>query len=427
MWSWLVVVAIFVIVVLPATVRQRLVEQRSFWLLTIGAAIVGATGWLAYPEGLSALSTSLTVWLSGWTAGSDPYPLSWLWIRLVTDVPLLLLFGLVGLSLTWRNSDAENGSRRRFFTVWLLWGIALGMVPGRSPMILVMVGLPLLFFTAHTLTQLLQDAQLGVAWRENGLLVLVLAILTLSSAFMLASFSQNATFDGTLASTLLFVVVLMVVLTVVHAIWIDGRQARLVFGSGLGLLLLLWTVSSTWALNHHFDLRYPDGFFTSYTNPDVEALADAVAMLSAQREGDATEVALQVQMNGTPDPVLGWYLRNMRNLTWVLAPGMVNGQSPMVVITQPNAASVEGLQAAYMGSSYALHDYWLPNMLIASGPVGEPNPEVGLLERMQQRLSSIWSTRVHTLLRWMIYHKIKTLPSTDHVVLWVATPEEMGQ
>ncbi len=427
MWSWLVVIAIFIVVVLPAYIWQQLIAERSFWLLAIGAAIVGATGWLAYPEGLAALSTSLTVWLGGWTVGTDPYPLSWLWIRLVTDVPLILLFGVVGLSLTWRTGAAENGSQRRFFTAWLIWGIVLGLVPGRSPMILEMVGLPLLLFTTQTLTRLLQDAQLGVAWRENGLLVLVLAVLTLSSAFMLASFSQNATFDGTLASTLLFIVVLMIVLTVAYALWIDGRQARLVLGSGLGLLLLLWTVSSTWALNHHFDLRYPDGFFSGYTNPDVKELATAVAMLSAQREGDATEMALQVQMDGTPNPVLGWYLRDMRNLTWVLAPGMVNGQSPMVVITQPDAAGVDGLRAAYLGSNYALHDQWLPNLLIGNGPVDEPNPDAGALEKIEQRLNSIWAIRVHTLLRWMIYHKIETLPPTDQVVLWVATPEETGQ
>ncbi len=426
MWSWLVVLALFIGIVLPTTVRQQIVAQRSFWLLTIGAAIVGATGWLAYPEGLSALSTSLTVWLSGWSAGTDPYPLHWLWIRLVTDVPLLLLFGLVGLSLAWRTSEDGN-MRTRFFTAWLLWGLVLVLTPGRSPMVLAMVGLPLLFFTAHTLTQLLQDAQLGVAWQENGILVLVLAILTVSSAFMLASFSQNATFDGTLASTLLFVLVLMVVLTVVYALWIDSRQARLVLGSWIGLLLLLWTVSSTWALNHHFDLRYPDGFFSGYTNPDVQALADAVAMLSAQREGDATEIALQVQMNGTPDPVLGWYLREMRNLTWVLAPGMVNGQNPMVVISQPEAAGIDGLRAAYMGSSYALRDHWLPTMLIGTGPAAATNPEAGWLESVQGRLNNIWSVHVHSLLRWMIYHKIGTMPPTDHVVLWVATPEEAGQ
>jgi hypothetical protein len=426
MWNWLVVLALFTVIVLPAAVWQPLVAQRALWLLLIGVAVGGATGWLANPAGIGALSTSLTVWLSGWFAGPEPYPLQWLWIRVVTDIPLITFFGLIGIGVAWRSRSGDRGPQTRFLAAWLLWGLILVLVPGRSPLVLAMVGLPLLFFAAQRLTSLIQEAQFGVAWRENGLLALVLAILFVVFAFLLASFSQSPTLNNSLARTLILILVFIILLVLAYALWINGRQARLVIGSGMGLLLLLWTINSTWALNQHFDLYYPDGFFAGYTNPDVRALADAVAMLSAQRHGDATELALQVEMAGVPDPVLGWYLRNMRNLTWVLAPGLVNGQSPTVVITPADSTGVDGLRSNYLGSSYALHDRWLPTLLIGAETVAPP-PDAGFFERMQQRLNGFWSARVHNLLRWMIYHRTQTLPPTEQVVLWVATPGEAGQ
>lgn len=428
MWNWLVVLTLFILFVLPVSLWNALVRRPSFWALTIGAAIVGATGWLARPEGLSALSTSLSVWFTQWRGDEASYPLTWVLIRLVTDAPLLLLFGLVGLWSGWRGVLAVDGSHRtRFLTAWLLWGILLLLVPGRDPLILGMVGLPLLLLAATGLVVLLQDIGLGLAWRESGLLAVILAILFLSFAFWLASFTNNANFDTVLARTLALLVVLMLLLIVAYALWLDGRQARVVMGSGVGLVLLLWMLGSSWALNVHFDLPYPDGFFASYTNPDARTLASAVETLSAQRHGDAGEMAFQVEMAGAPDPVLGWYLRDMRNLTWVLAPGAVNGQNPPVVITLPGSTGVSGLSASYLGSSYALRDYWLPTQLIGTEASPAPAPATGFIARIQQQLNLVWSARIHNLLRWMIYHKVATLPPNETVVLWVATAEGSGQ
>jgi hypothetical protein len=84
------------------------------------------------------------------------------------------------------------------------------------------------------------------------------------------------------------------------------------------------------------------------------------------------------------------------------------------------------LRSNYLGSSYALHDRWLPTLLIGAETVAPP-PDAGFFERMQQRLNGFWSARVHNLLRWMIYHRTQTLPPTEQVVLWVATPGEASQ
>lgn len=432
MWSWLGVLVLFGLFVLPTAARQLLLTNPIHWVLTVGVAIIGATGWLARPEGLGALSTSLTVWLSQWSDGNaEAYSLGWLLIRMITDQPLLILFGLIGLGQGWlaansTGNDATQRGRTTVLTLWLLWGLLLVLVPGRGPLALAMVGLPLLFFAAHALATLVVDMQSGVQWQVNGLLLLVLGVLFISFAFFLATFANARTFDVSLARTLLLIGVLSLLLVVAYALWIDGRQARIVIGSGVAVILLCWTISSAWALNHFSDLRHPDGFFQSYTNPDVRELADAVEMLSAQRFGDATELPLQVEMVGTPDPVLGWYLRDMRNLEWVLAPGSSNGQNPPVIITLPGSTGIDGLSTGYLGSEYALHDQWLPTQLTAGEVAFTPDPAADFLTNLESRFNARWTAQTRKLLRWMIYHKVETLPPTNPVTLWVATAPEVN-
>ncbi|MCB0122183.1 MAG: glycosyltransferase family 39 protein [Caldilineaceae bacterium] len=427
MWNWLVVLGLFVLVVLPMAVGRKIISQPTLWLLAAGAAILGATGWLAHPEGVGAISTSLTVWLQSWTAGAEPYSLAWFWIRLITDEALIVFFGIIGFGALRDHAAPRLRQAHRFFAFWLLWGILLVLLPGRAPVMLAMVGLPLLFFAAAGLARLGENARRGIAWRENGILALVLAILFLSGAFWLASFSNTVTFDDSLARTLLLILILMVLLIVAYALWIDARQASFVALATIGTVLCLWTLSSMWALNHHFEPRHPDGFFQSFTDPDVRTLADAVTMLSAQRHGDPGELPLQVQMAGTPDPVLGWYLREMRNLTWVLAPGASDEATPDVVITLSSEVGAEGLNTSYLGSSYTLREHWLPTLLIGTEVTVPANSDDGIVNRMGARVDALWSARVRNLWRWMIYHKVTTLPPSNQVVLWVASSSETEQ
>jgi len=427
MWNWLVVLGLFAIFVMPISVGRAVTNRPTLWLLSGGAAIVGATGWLAHPEGLGSLSTSLSIWVQSWTAGNDPYPLGWLWIRFVTDIPLLILFGIIGVTVMRSSMERTIKQAHHFFACWLLWGIVLVLLPGRTPLALAMVGLPLLFFAAEGLAQLWRSAQFGVAWRENGFLVMVLAILFLSAIFWFAGFSNNSTFDDSIAGTLALIFILMILLIFAYALWIDARQAWLVAASGIGTVLLLWTLSSMWALNHHFEPKSPDGFFQSHTDSDIRNLVDAVTMLSAQRHGDAGELALQVQMAGTPDPVLGWYLRPMRNLMWVLAPEVNranSGDNPPVVITLSGESDTAGLNTTYLGSSYTVRESWLPTMLIGAEAAVVSNPDANVLSRWNERLNAIWSARIRNLWRWIVYHESTSTPQSDGVVLWVASPNE---
>lgn len=431
-WSLLVVLALFYwLCASPAT--QAWFRQSGWWVLVAGAAIVGATGWLARPEGLGAISTSLTVWLQQIT-GSDVapvYPLGWLGWRLLLEQPLLLVFGLLGLAIYRGQAptseaptdEATLGQQQgwlRFLTLWLVWGVLLVLAPGRTPLAIGLLALPLIFWAAYGLTLLVEQAQGAVAWRENILLIAVLSILLISFTFWLAALGNSTSFDATLARTLLVILMLIFLILLAYTLWLDGRQTRLAAGALLALILFMCTISSNWQLNQRFDLAYPDGFFASYTNPDVRQLVANVQMLSAHRRGDAGELALQVEMVGTPDPVLGWYLRDMRNLSWVLAPGMVDGQSPPVILTLSQDSAVNQLAASYMGSRYALRDHWLPATLATNAiPENSAAAELGFTARMQERLNTLWSARGRGQLRWALYREAPAIPPSDEVILWV--------
>lgn len=157
-WSLLVVLALFYW--LCTAESQTWLRQSGWWTLVAGAAIVGATGWLARPEGLGAISTSLTVW-SQQITGSDTvvaYSLGWLGWRLLIEQPLLLFFGLVGLAVyqgQHRVADeapTQPSGWLRFLTLWLLWGVLLALAPGRTPLSIGLLALPLIFWAAYGLT-----------------------------------------------------------------------------------------------------------------------------------------------------------------------------------------------------------------------------------------------------------------------------------
>ena len=134
-------------------------------------------------------------------------------------------------------------------------------------------------------------------------------------------------------------------------------------------------------------------------------------------------LAVASDITEMPDPVLGWYLRDMRNLAWVLAPGAVAGINPPVVITTEE--TMDALAANYLGSQYALTDHWLPETLGATdAQQASSAAELGFWAGLRERLNTRWSTQWRDKLRWLIYRKVPSAPSTEDVVLWVMAVEE---
>ncbi len=431
-WSFLVVLALLIAAYDPQAAHLRTLGlgQRADLVMLLVAALLGATAWLAQPAGLGLISTSLTVWLSTWWGGDGSvYPLSWLGLRLWADqLPLLILGGL-GLLRLWM-TPAESpliahtttlrvGPWRFFLTTWLLWGILLNLLPGRDPLNLPMISLPLLFAAADLAAAFLQRASHGVIWREGWLLIALMTVLLVSAIFWGAALFSQIQFEWNIVRGLLLFLLLLGLTVVLYALWAGWQITRLLIGAYGILLLLLVTLSSNWHLNHRVSLSEPDGIFAEFTVTDVRNLVTNVHLLSAQRTGDANQMPVLVQRSGPPDPVLGWYLRNLRNLRWVLAPEVqsaVTASAPLVIT--PGLGADDQQLVDYMGSRYLVHGHWLPGALLGTGQMAAPGG-LGLTGQLEYG----WSAWLRNLLRWITYREVPMTPPTEAVILWVKPAE----
>lgn len=398
-------------------------EQVSIapFLLLIATAVLGATSWLTEPAGFGYVSSSLSLWVSQLFGGEGTdYPLSWVLLRIIVDHPFLLIFGLAGLFLFWAdpgNLEHEAGRWRHFLMLWTLWGLLLVVVPGRGPFSFLMLGIPLLFLTAYVvdfILQQLKNEQLG--WDSAAFVLTVTILLVAGRFFWLALVSRNQ-FDRSIGLATLVIVLVLCISALLFGLWASWRLSLSLIGLFSALILLLVTSSSMWQLSHSFDLKTPDGLFVDVSAPDVRQLATNIATISAQRAGDPGEMPIQIQSGAGPDPVLGWYLRSMRRLTWVPAPAP-DERDENLLVTMPDLFVESEEPEGYFGSDYRVRLRWLTSNLPRYEAIAAQTGE-GNARSVSDSLSLRWSQQWQPLLRWMLYRKIDTMPEEQSVTLWI--------
>ena len=218
---------------------------------------------------------------------------------------------------------AKSGARRLalFLALWLVWGVVLVLLPGRSPFVLPMVGLPLAI-AAGTMVAYLIALPTG---RRDGVEVAVLlgvaAVLVIAGSVWLAMVVESTTYDTRLVLTAAMLVGLIVLIWVVFGFWAGWQAAGKLAGLFFAGLLLLVSVRSGWMLGHLGGQMSPNGFFPVTTLPEARLLPLDVQRISSMRNNDPYEAPVQVATAGRlPDPLVGWLLRDMRRLAWVAAP-----------------------------------------------------------------------------------------------------------
>jgi hypothetical protein len=434
-WSFMPVLLLFVIMfTLPALGADGMAQARgrtgTLIALFAGAALLGSTAWLARPQGIGYLSRSLDVWLAQFEPGD--YGPVWAGLRLLADQPFLLVFGFIGLFLLWRGRrrllQPPGRSWPLFVTLWLLWGGIWLLLPGRTPQGLLVLGMALLLAAAHAGAALIENAPEHVDWREAGILLALLTVLLISGRIWLNTLAASPGFDINLA--LISVLILLAAVLLVSALvaWGDWARVRWLVGVFLAVWLLTATLGSAWRLVQGWNPAHPAGLLAEAAHPAVRLLTDDVETLSAHRSGDPYALPVQVQMAAEPDPLLGWQLRRMGRLAWVLSPQVMTDASPMpLVITLP--AGVAGdlplqpeppaLPAGYIGSDYVVRYSWSPKERYA-GPVAiEPLAEdAGLRARAEQKLDVAWRGWGRPVLRWLLYREAGASPPSEGVVLW---------
>ena len=297
--------------------------------------------------------------------------------------PLLLLAGLAAFAT---RPATRHGLAVRLWTAVALLLVLLAGSPGFG-LVLALPGLALL--AARTL---------GTAWERFVGLSSRQRAEVLSVGFILVGYAVMALSGiarrGDAVFLLLLLTAVGIAVALLALLWMrDGRPAALAGAASVMLLLLtFWSVASCLqgaglrrSLPH--ELTRP-----AVAEPGALDLAEDVAALSRSRSGFATDLALVVERDA--GATVAWYLRDMRELTWVsrlagelTAPALVGA-----------GADLELSLGEYVGQDYAVSSSWSPQF----GGAGE-------------------------LLRWLLYREIPVKTVDTHwVSLWVLAPADLA-
>jgi hypothetical protein len=447
-WSWLPVLLGFGWLYQKPLRRAGVFAGQTLLWAGLSAAL-GASLGLARLDGVAWIGTSLTVWL-GQLTDTGGYGVGWPWIRLLVDQPLVMLLGTLGLlGIALRRHQGPMPKPEAWTVLlwgWLAWGGVLCLLPGRGPMALPMLGLPLLIGAAWLVAALVTQRPHDLDGREVGAIYATLLILVVSGSFWAAALFFSRVYDPVMAQATGVIFLLAAAILVIYALWANRVHAAWITLSAATVLLGMAALRSSWQLNQMNGPAHVDGFFARQTHPEIRLLVEDIETLSAHRTGTPHQLPLLVQVASyttaageaipaLPDPVLGWYLRGMQDVTWTPAPAPAgvaaagdNSAAPsrplaITLLEQGNGGAAGtgapgyGLPDGYIGSVYHVESSWLPKAL-ASGPEAGPgDPALGAVARR-------WTPWLQPLARWVIYRVAPVPAATRDVILWVdQTPE----
>jgi hypothetical protein len=262
-----------------------------------------------------------------------------------------------------------------------------------------------------------------VDWREAGAVILTLLILLISGAFWLVALFASSTYDPILAQAALVIFGLAFAILIAFGFWANRRDAAWIAAAMLACLLLVIFVRSSWKLNYANVLAEPGGWQSSMAHPEVRLLAGDMETLSSHRSGDPYQLPVQVQVApyvtgddqvvpARPDPVVGWELRNMRNVSWVTSPMVKEDSAPLPLVVTPAAEENEALQLdlpeGYAGSRYHVDTWWLPRTLSQENATSQG----------ENSLARTLATAVQPWWRWFVYREATVAPQNRDVILW---------
>lgn len=374
-------------------VDQR--EQARFLALFAATALIGATGLLSDWSGLGIISVSLSVAL-GLLSGDTGQPLGWAFLRLLADHPLLWTLGVAGLVSLWHKPahvqfDNSRGWRL-LLTGWALWGLLLLVLPGRGPVSLLVIGLPLLLAAGMAAARLLTHIRGLTHWQDGSLIAASLSVLLVTTGFWTTYYSNQWNLQGFDPFTLFFYV-LLPLLAIFFVWWAGWDTSSRVFALLAAALLFFVSLSSGWSLNLPGQTSEGTSLFVETTRPGMRALAGDVARLSSLRARDPDVAPVTVQVSPGLRPLVGWNLRTMQQLRFVDAIDPVALSDPTALVITENAAAealAPALPAGYVGSRYPVIRRWSPVELSGTGPT----------------------------VRWLVLRELKIKPPTLSLVLW---------
>lgn len=441
---------------------DHLIQAWRYGAPTFLAAIVlGATGWLARPDGVGNLSSELGAWVAqfGFTPatltdsmGMVARDSAWVLGRVLHEQALVVTAGTIGLALLfWRvrrptsTPDAAiDLAGVRLLAVWYILGLVLLLAPGRSTAALAFFVMPCLLGLAWWLAALTRrvprDVDRGELWVVGGTLLVLLAAAWIWSTVLLAA----TVLQVTLIQALLAILGLVVVLFVLVGFWTGRKTALWLAGWMLLVACLLGSGRTTWLAGFADLGSVQPSAGGSATHADIRLMVADLETISAQQTGDPHKLRVRLErgllnpvMAGENDsgerdfsllqvydPVLRWYLRDFRSTVWPeQIPPRQPGEPIAYVLPDGDASALRaGLpaDANYVETDYALRAIWRgrePSALDAGGIEGMTGTE---------RIQAQWRTVWRPAARWLVFGEPMSPPLFQRVDVGLVFHNDAG-
>lgn len=406
-------------------------QGRQAALVCAGTVVVGSTGLFAHTYRLSAIGESVgtaVAHLVGPSGSAETlltghdYTVSWALLRLLVDEPFLLLFGGAGAAIALFRTGfpapnlvrqvvkeekvVETERRSLFDAVWLnvlvvgtAWGLLLILLPGLTPVSLLVLGLPLLLLAAASAVQMLRVAPIRMLLQDSARLPAFATMgILLVTAFFWTGTITGSLRDGSYDPRLAAFYLLIPALGAFFVWWSGERASGQVFGFLTLTALFLAQASSSWTLNLRPEYDHSRSLYAETGDGAMTLLADDISRLSSLRTGDPTEAPVYLQVNNSRLPFFLWHLRAMRDLRWRPGIELKEVEQDALVVTQDGVGTAEEwdqLPGSFVGSRYSVTERWLPTAFERPG----------------------------ALLRWMLFRERQQIsggvPVRHEVELWV--------
>ena len=308
----------------------------------------------------------------------------------------------------------------------------LTLLPGRSPFVLPMVGLPLAI-AAGTVVSVPGRAAIGRRDGDRGGRAAGCSGGAGDRWLRLVGDGRGKrrVLTTRLVLTAAMLVGLIALIWVVFGFWAGWQTAGKLAGLFFAGLLLLVSVRSGWMLGHLGGQMTPNGFFPVTTLPEARLLPLDMQRISSMRNNDPYEAPVQVATAGRlPDPVVGWLLRDMRRLAWVAAPNpepMVDDEKPPLIgaagsplIVAPYGMEEDRGLAGMVGAKYPLTMRWDPAQLPTLPEADAGNEGLPAEELARLRADQAWGQATRPQLEWLLYRTVRAAPAVNGVTLWAA-------
>jgi 4-amino-4-deoxy-L-arabinose transferase-like glycosyltransferase len=330
-------------------------ESQSIILIALGATVLFAAGFGFSITNIAGLAEAISSWLSGW-GGPVEIPALTTLVMLPLYEPLVLIFGLFGLILSWIQRD-RFGLTTSF---WVIGGL-IGMViyPSRGGADLTWVIIPLSFFAARIIVKLADQIGQRVDWQEFLGLTCLLLVLFVFFYFQIAAFSSGMgpAFDVMNRNLRLWLALGVLVL---------GGAVLIVFGLGwnwsipresLGLagclVLIVLNISALWRLNFAPTVSSAQELWRPKVSTySMHLMVETLETMSQSymRRPDT----LEVSVHGEIPPSMAWALRAFPKA----GKGADGVEDAIPVVITSEEQDMPPLIAEYTGQSLNVQERW---------------------------------------------------------------------